>query len=356
MRVLIIRGTGGEKNNEAGWFYHLTLEELGILHTMFDHRSLVQRSAAFKIARASDYLLRKTLGHSFGSIPLVYRRADDRLLAAVVKFKPHLILVTQAKTITPTVINRLRKVSSDTLIVCHFQDNPFFYDPPFKIIPYYDHFFVKDTYVLNETKKLGFDNVSYLPQACAPQIHRSVPDITDAEREFYGSDLAFVGSMYPYRARILEALKDYDLKIWGSGFHGDIPADSFVYSKHQGRWVVGREKSIVFTTSKININTQNYQNDIFGVSSKVFQIAAAGGFQLIDYKPDLEDLFEIGSEIAVFRSRDELVELVDYYLDHPEERQVMAQRARQRALSEHTFVHRFREITDRCGLPLERLL
>ncbi|RLC74958.1 MAG: hypothetical protein DRJ03_31065 [Chloroflexi bacterium] len=352
MRVLIIRGTGGEKNNESGWFYHLALEGLSISHTMFNHRDLVRKSVVFKIAQVSDYLFRKIQSHSLRNIPFIYKRADDRLLAAVVEFKPHLVLVTQAKTITPALMDRIRRAIPDVIIVCHFQDNPFFYDPPFKTIPYYDHFFVKDTYVLNEVRKLGFKNVSYLPQACAPQVHRPVPDMTDAEREFYGSDLAFVGSMYPYRVRILEALKGYDFKIWGSGFHGDIPADSFVYSKHQRRWVVGREKSMVFTASKININTQNYQNDIFGVSSKVFQIAAAGGFQLMGYKPDLEKLFEIGSEIAVFHSRDELVELVDYYLERSEERQAMAQRARQRVLSEHTFVHRFCEIAERCGLSL----
>ena len=97
-------------------------------------------------------------------------------------------------------------------------------------------------------------------------------------------------------------------------------------------------------------NTQHYQNDIFSVSSKIHQVAACGGFQLVDYKSDLPSLYEIGSEVIVFHSRKELRGLAEYYLQHPDERAQIAARAHQRALAQHTYAHRFDQILTTAGL------
>jgi len=343
MKVLIIRATGKEKDNDPGWFYHKALDRLGYENIMFNHRKIVEEKLVLKrlINRVSKRIISK------GLIDL-YKSANKMLIKQIGFFKPDLILDVSGKTTVHELVKWIKEKFRKTLIIGHFNDNPLFYDPPFSTIPYYDRFFVKDTYVLEQLRKLGAKNVYYLPQACDPDSHRPIENMTKVERDYYGSDLSFVGSMYPYRAKIFEIFRDYDFKIWGSGWIGNISRKSVAYTKHQYRWVVGKGKSMVFCASKINLNTQNPQNDIFGVSSKVFQIASARGFQIIDRKKDLSNLFKIGEELICFNSRDELKELVDYYLGRPQEREIIARKSYERVLREHTFRHRFEEIMRLC--------
>lgn len=341
-----MRGTTKQVNNDSGWYFHLVLDERGIKHDMVCHNTLVNNSMLAKGINYSAQVLAKRRG-----LQLInrYRNADRAVLGNVKQLRPDLIMVMSGKTVRPCLLREIRQESPKSIIINVFWDNPFFYDIAFSSIPEYDVFFVKDTYVLNEMKKLGIRNVEYLSHACYPKEHRPLNDITPEERAKYGSDLSFVGSMYPYRARILDVFADMDLKIWGGPLRGTIPKDSVAYTKHQGKRVWGREKTLIFNVSKINLNTQNFQNDVFSVSSKVHQVAASGGFQLVDYKPDLKRLYAVGHEVIVFRSREELRELAEYYLDHPAERKEIAERSRRRALEEHTFGHRLDEILRVCG-------
>lgn len=347
MKVLILRGTTREVNNDSGWYFHLTLKERGIEHEMICHHALVKASL---LVRGLNRAYRHFSGEQRRQLIDRFRRADRVVLEHVEEHEPELIMALGGKTIRSSLLKKIRQVSPRSILVNIFWDNPFFYDIPFRAIPDYDWFFVKDTFVLGEMRKLGIEHVAYLHHACYPGKHRPLEDITPAEEAEYGCDLAFVGSMYPYRARILDVFQDMDLRIWGGEPWGSIPPDSVAYTKHQHRRVWGRDKVLIFNLAKINLNTQHYQNDIFSVSSKVHQVAACGGFQLVDYKPDLSKLYDIGSEIVVFRSRQELRELAEYYLQHADERTQIAARARQRALEQHTYHHRFDTIMDTIGL------
>jgi len=347
MRVLIIRGRGGEGgDNDSGWYFGRALTALGHEVLLSDHDWLVRRHALLK-RTARSLVFHATKGRVRLNLQW---NADQALLRQVAAFKPDLLLVAGTKTVSRAAIQAVREQMSGRMVVNVFNDNPFFYDALLQTVPEYDHFFVKDTYVLQEMRKMGASNVHYLPQACDPEDHYRVSDMTPAERQYYGSDLSFVGSMYAYRLRILEVVADKDLKLWGTGWEGDIPKDSFAYAKHQRRGVIGREKCMVFTASKINLNTHNYQNDVFGVNKRLFEIASSGGFQVVDSKRDLARVFEPGREIVCFNSRDELRELVDQYLLHPEEREAIARRAQERAHREHTYRHRWEEIVQVTGL------
>jgi len=346
MQVLILRGTTREVNNDSGWYFHLMLEERGIEHGMICHNTLVDTG----LLTHSINRVFQRLPHGQGAQLIdQFRQADQAILEYIENYKPDLILAISGKTIRPCLLQQIREVSPQSVLVNVFWDNPFFYDIAFSAVPDYDVFFVKDTYVLWEMQKLGANNVVYLHHACYPSEQQPLNNITLAERAEYTCDLAFVGSMYPYRARIFDVLQGMDLKIWGGEPWGSIPRDSVAYTCHQHKRVWGREKVLIFNLAKINLNTQHYQNDVFSVSSKVHQVAACGGFQLVDYKLDLPSLYTVGDEIIAFRHREELRKLTEYYLQHPEERRQIAARARKRALAEHTYAHRWEELLTAIG-------
>ena len=94
-------------------------------------------------------------------------------------------------------------------------------------------------------------------------------------------------------------------------------------------------------------------NDVVGVNTRAFELAAAGACQVVDLKDDLPQLFKPGEEVVAFRDLPELRRHLSYYLAHPDEARAIGDNARRRALAEHTARHRIDEmlaaIRDRCG-------
>jgi spore maturation protein CgeB len=76
------------------------------------------------------------------------------------------------------------------------------------------------------------------------------------------------------------------------------------------------------------------------VNPRTFEIAACGGFQLVDRRSGLADFFRIGEEVACFEDLEELRGKIAHYLAHPEEREAVAERGRLRALRDHTYERR----------------
>lgn len=66
----------------------------------------------------------------------------------------------------------------------------------------------------------------------------------------------------------------------------------------------------------------------------------------MDDVPGLEELFEIGREIVVYKSPQHFRELADYYLAHPAERDAIMERGRARVMRDHTYEQRLRVILD----------
>jgi len=82
------------------------------------------------------------------------------------------------------------------------------------------------------------------------------------------------------------------------------------------------------------------------VNQRIFDVPATGGFVLTDWRAQIEHLFEPGREVVCFRDPEEIHELLRRHLDHPQERQAVAQAARRRILAEHTYEHRLQRILD----------
>jgi spore maturation protein CgeB len=73
------------------------------------------------------------------------------------------------------------------------------------------------------------------------------------------------------------------------------------------------------------------------VNQRVFDVPACGAFLLTDQKESLNDLFDVGNEIITYSDKDEIPEVADFYLRHPDKRQVIAQKGRERVLKDHTY-------------------
>jgi len=109
-----------------------------------------------------------------------------------------------------------------------------------------------------------------------------------------------------------------------------------------------RELTDIYRQGQIHIDINRlYQLDI--VPMRVFDILACGGFLIAEYSPALAELFDIGTEIEVWQSVDELVDKVRYYKEHPEEAHLIAQRGYRAVCERHTIAGRVLEMLR--GLP-----
>ncbi len=75
----------------------------------------------------------------------------------------------------------------------------------------------------------------------------------------------------------------------------------------------------VFRQSKINLNI-TLRSIQSGIPLRALDIMGAGGFLLSNYQPELAEQFEDGRELALYSSAEELLDKVQYYLTHEEER------------------------------------
>ena len=57
-------------------------------------------------------------------------------------------------------------------------------------------------------------------------------------------------------------------------------------------------------------------------------------------------MFEVNREIVTYHSNEELLEKINYYLNHEEERRKIAEAGQRRTLKDHTYTVRMRELKE----------
>src|SRR2546425_7003944 len=155
---------------------------------------------------------------------------------------------------------------------------------PFGCLEAYDAFFTKERYAMRALQQVGLRNLHYLPMYCVPAQHHPVVLSPDETRRF-AAPLSFVGSRYDYRERFVRELADAPLRLWGAGW-GRSP-DPVVRGLVAGGPVFGHDKLCVYSASTISLNHHHPMNDIVGVNTRTFELAAAGACQVVDAKDEL---------------------------------------------------------------------
>lgn len=353
MKIFILAdGTlsGNCTHEDIGWQAHLALEARDAEHRLFYHSDTVDRSV---FTKGINHLWGRFLKKPFSQLLDPYAKADAALLASLREYAPDVIIAYKAQFLRKQTIREIRKILPRVKIVNHTFDNVFIYPLQLEAAAEYDIFYIADTYVVDKIRRTGCKNATFMPEPCCIQQQRPLTDITDAERAKYECDISLVGSLYPYRALMLESLRGMDFRLWGNywGFpcREDLE-ETFAWQKHQGSAVAGREKLLIFNLSKINLTTLQPVECITAGNERIHQTAACNAFQLVEYNPDLEYIYKIGEELITFKSRDEMREKCEYYLAHPQERKAIAQKAYERAIGEHTVEHRLDRMLSDLGM------
>jgi spore maturation protein CgeB len=156
--------------------------------------------------------------------------------------------------------------------------------------------------------------------------------------------------LYLQRREELKSLTDFNLGIWGPGWES-LPDESQLHKFIRGGQTGPEEWVKIFSAAKVVFHS--HYHDPSGkvpchqASPRVYEALACGAFFVCDNQRDVLRLFKNGEHLVVFKSIQELREIIDYYLKHPAEAKSIAEEGRKEAVEKHTFKHRTREILSR---------
>ena len=163
------------------------------------------------------------------------------------------------------------------------------------------------------------------------------PQFTNPEKFFYeydekkAHDILFVGRPGYERISALWAIESgFDVALYGDGWQNKVDNKYF-----KGPYIDNQELHKYYASAKIVLNdTRQDMKEAGFISNRLYDVTASGGFLISDYMPEIEQFY--GDSIPMFKTKEELKYLIEYYLDHPEERLKKAKKAQSITLANFT--------------------
>lgn len=138
------------------------------------------------------------------------------------------------------------------------------------------------------------------------------------------------------------------LTALGSRFSVDLYSGSNAANlpvRFRGRVKTHTEMPLVFHESCINLN-MTAKSIRTGVPLRVWDVLGCQGFLISNYQAEIPEYFVPGEDIVLYSSKEELLDLTDYYLSHPKERREIAHNAYEKVKVHHTYPIRLTEMLE----------
>ncbi len=177
----------------------------------------------------------------------------------------------------------------------------------------FDGVFIAQKGQLELFRRAGIRHVAWLPLACAPELYDGTPRARDL-------DVAYVGSLNDAdgrRKRLLDSVRER----FPNSFIGKA-------------WP--REMAEIYSRAKIVVNAAVNRD----VNMRVFEAMAGGALLITDEADGLEDMFQDGEHLVVYRRDEDVLGLVQHYLASNAERERIAAAGRDLVLRKHTYARR----------------
>ncbi|MDZ4711876.1 MAG: glycosyltransferase [bacterium] len=306
-----------------------------------------------KMGYEIDYFDFMSLYQQFGS-----QKMTKMLRGKVDEWKPDLLFTFLYTDQFDT--EELKKIKTETSTVTFnwFADDHWRFDSFSKYLaPCFSFVSTTDKFCLPKYKEINYKNVLLTQWGVNHFLYRkrSLP---------LKYDVSFIGQAHGDRLKIIGQLKKKGIHVVTKGTAWDVRFGHRVakklhfitgekYNSIVNRSRISQEEMIdLFQQSAINLNFTDsshtsFQNQIKG---RNFEIPGCGGFQLSQYVEGLDEFFIPDKEIVLFKSLDELIEKIVYYLLNEHDRSSIAEAGYQKVIRDHTYERRFNELFYAMGL------
>lgn len=283
------------------------------------------------------YLVLKKLAREFicfdyRLVNLQYGKEEmnRRLLEVIEKEKPDFIYFAYiVDDFYIDTLLKIREISPKSITLTFFGDDDCYYEPYSR---YYklliDYILVMQKNYMHLYKKEGRDNAFFTlmfnPDSFYP---------LKTEKKY---DISFAGIPESDRYEYLKYLIDngINVKIFGRGW--DVYPE---LKKYYGGILTHEELVKAINETKITIC---FSKNMFGVphlKGRVFETASCKSFMLVEYLREFTEIFKEGKEIVMFKNKEDLLKKIKYYLEHPKEREEIADRIYKKVKKEIGFYH-----------------
>ncbi|HZQ06997.1 MAG TPA: glycosyltransferase [Anaerolineae bacterium] len=277
-------------------------------------------------------------------------QANAELVRRVREWRPDFILGIQLEQITPESLQRIRRLGTRIVhwyVDCFTPQVPLWIKPLLREV---DLFLTSARGMLPKYRAFTAAPVHWMYEGVYLPAYPSLAP-TRAVRRAYGSPVAFIGSIFqpPVRNQQLARRRlelftrigaRYPLRVWGPQVR--LPqSPSFQITRwptyHQDYVRVCRSSAIM-----LGVNTVNSVELYF--SNRTFHTLASGGFHLTEYVPSLEELFENQRHLVWYKTDEECLELIAYYLKRPTARARIAEQGREFTRRRYSMRHQLNKI------------
>jgi hypothetical protein len=188
-----------------------------------------------------------------------------------------------------------------------------------KLLRQYNKIFCLSSFFAQKIRQMGFD-AEFMIGATANK---------PAKREIK-YDVVFVGNtrLMPGGRKIVRDIGEtpYNFKVWGKGWENILPEKYY-----GGRYIDYTRLNELYSSSLITLNDHHKDMSREGfVAVRIFDILASGGFCISDKNSGIEEIF--GDAVPQYESPKHLKDLIDFYVNHPDERIKLMEKGRGIAL------------------------
>ncbi|KKS86334.1 MAG: hypothetical protein UV59_C0001G0057 [Candidatus Gottesmanbacteria bacterium GW2011_GWA1_43_11] len=255
---------------------------------------------------------------------------QDRLLAKVVEFKPHILLIIKGHEINAETV---RTITRKGVITINWYPDWLVLWPWIKRhAPAYS-IFISSCLNLNKAVQKIHSYAFYLPFAADPD------KLLHHEPKLY--PISFVGQYSPRREHYFAKLVKLGLHIWG--YQGWQSSSLRQIAQPP---TTAEETLQIFRRSKIIVNILTGDNTFHpaNINNRTFEVLQVGSFLLNHDQPVLHKHFPVQKCMGTFTTPQELLKKTRYFLMHEKEREKIAQYGWNYVKRHHSYDIRLKEL------------
>ncbi len=279
----------------------------------------------------SSYLERKL--YKFGVIKLkkIFDKKElENLKYAIDEFKPEKILLLNGMQFTDEALEYLSRFNP----YLWTWDSIYRFPKLEKAIQCAKEIFCFEHKDVKFIREKYNKKAEYLPLGANGRVFFSPNEALDKE-----IDICFVGSPYPHRKMILEKIAKWacennkKMKIGGKFYDDRYIWKKYIFKKRypmifkclDNRFYSTEELADLYRKSKIsiNINAENHHS----LNPRFFETAATMAMTIMDDAIEDYGDFVPDDDMVIYRSDDQLIDFIDYYLKNEKERTRIVQNA-----------------------------
>src|SRR3990170_3696718 len=198
--------------------------------------------------------------------------------------------------------------------------------------------------IVARIKKLGIP-ASYLALAFEPQVLNSLTKLS-SQSQYGVVHIGGYGPIHKERNDILEPVsREAPIDFWGYGTKSLSSDSPILKSFHGQAW--GKDMYQILYNSEITIAKHiTSVADGYANSLTLFEATGCGTLLITDVKKNLPDLFVPDKEVITYKTSEELIAKIKYYLTHNSSRSEIAAAGQRRTLSDHNYLKRMSQLVE----------